>query len=240
MTSLDTPIKNALKEQRRKKQNNNNKNNNTDPAEPLASSQKEITTTEESELEPGETLEIDEGEWNAPTVVFFAENKFISRFTGGRELKNSVALNEPFISPFIDIDPLPGDTQEMKFNFELDLYKDELLEGPHAPASKKWEEKMVFKRDATVADWLRGLLAKVHVEAVEKGVTDEEMVWGSIQVGRMLNDDAWTVMAAILRVSVEARRGMVWVRRRNGHFLLIKKEEWDRREEWDLDKKDAE
>ncbi|KAK6337455.1 hypothetical protein TWF730_002854 [Orbilia blumenaviensis] len=187
---------------------------------------------------PGDPLDIDYDDWNAPTVVFFAENKFVSRFTGGRDLTNTSALDEPFISPFIDVQNAPDENEAMKFIFELDIYKDELLKGPDAPSSKKWEEKMVFKRTATVRDWIHRCLSKMYAVAISGGTTADETVWASVQVGRVWNEDAWSITAAILRVSDEARRQMVWVRRKNGHFLLIKKNMWDERADWDWNKRE--
>lgn len=190
-----------------------------------------VEKEKDKEPGPGEPLEIDYEDWNSPTVVFFAENKFISRFTRGRDLTYSSALDQPFISPFILPLTIPNENEEMIFKFKIDIYKDELLEGPEPPSAKKWEEKMVFKRDASVRDWIHKCLEKVYVVAVEKGVGMEEKVWASIQVGRVRNEDAWSVTAAILRVSVEVRREMVWVRRASGHFLLIKKKMRERSEE---------
>ncbi|KAF3219753.1 hypothetical protein TWF106_006907 [Orbilia oligospora] len=186
---------------------------------------------------PGDPLDIDYEGWDSPTVVFFAENEFVTRFTGGRDLTHSSSLDQPFICPFTTVPAVPDENEEMKFKFELDLYKDELLEGPKAPYTKKWEEGLAFKRDASVRDWITKLIEKIYVQAVEEGVTMEEKVWATVQVARLRSQDAWIITTVLLRVSVEARKEMVWVRRKNGHFLLIKKEMWDKRAGWDLNSK---
>ncbi|KAF3295139.1 hypothetical protein TWF132_002454 [Orbilia oligospora] len=186
---------------------------------------------------PGDPLDIDYEGWDSPTVVFFAENKFVTRFTGGRNLTNSSSLDQPFICPFTTVPTVPDENEEMKFKFELDLYKDELLEGPKAPHTTKWEEGLAFKRDASVRDWITKLIERIYVQAVEEGVTMEEKVWATVQVARLRSQDAWIITTVLLRVSVEARKEMVWVRRKNGHFLLIKKEMWDKRTGWDFDSK---
>ncbi|KAF3221414.1 hypothetical protein TWF679_008101 [Orbilia oligospora] len=186
---------------------------------------------------PGDPLDIDYEGWDSPTVVFFAENEFVTRFTGGRDLTHSSSLDQPFICPFTTVPAVPDENEEMKFKFELDLYKDELLEGPKAPYTKKWEEGLAFKRDASVRDWITKLIEKIYVQAVEEGVTLEEKVWATVQVARLRSQDAWIITTVLLRVSVEARKEMIWVRRKNGHFLLIKKKMWDKRAGWDLNSK---
>ncbi|KAK6514982.1 hypothetical protein TWF506_007340 [Arthrobotrys conoides] len=242
MEDLDNSIKKALRRKRAEATINIADGNNISKDGELESAGSvSISTDEQKEKTapgPGDLLDIDYEEWDSPTAVFFAENKLVTRFTGGRDLTKSSSLGQPFICPFITVPNPPDENEAMTFKFELDIYKDELLKGPKAPYTKKWEDEMVFKRDESVRDWIAKLVERIYVQAVEEGVTAEEKVWVTIQVARAKSEDAWIITTVVLRVSVEARKEMVWVRRKNEHFLLIKKEMWDKRAEWDLDSKE--
>ncbi|KAK6355849.1 hypothetical protein TWF718_000230 [Orbilia javanica] len=190
---------------------------------------------EEKEPGPGGVLDISLDEDPTAPVIIFVRNSEVSRHVGGQDFADSSSLDEPFLSPFIAVPNARDDSEEMKFQFKLDIYKDDLIEGPAGLYSEKWEEKIAFERSATVRDWIAKLLESIFAQAVRGGgVTEGEKTWGTIQVDRVRDQDAWKVRFGMVRVSDAVRDEMVWVRRTSGRFLLIKKQMWDQRAEWDL------
>ncbi|KAK6500273.1 hypothetical protein TWF481_010618 [Arthrobotrys musiformis] len=212
------------------------------PLEPKSDEkdQKSDEKIEEAESLAGEPLSIDPKDWSSSTTVFFAENKSVSRFTGGKLFPASY-LSVPFICPFTPVPESTDDPQEMEVLFEIDFYKDDLLLGEHAPDTKRWTDNLVLKRSATLQEWITHCIGKIYGKAKKVGgvMGEEAAICASLQIARVRNENKWKVASALLKISDEALNGMVWVHRAGGHFLLIKREEWERRAEWDFGPKDG-